>query len=95
MPTYLSQRLKKVKNSPVASTLLSLQCGIEKEGLRVSLNGRVSHAGHPKTLGSSLTHSSITTDYSEALLEYITPVFQSPVAALEFMQELHSFSASQ
>lgn len=95
MPTYLSQRLKKVKNSPVASTLLNLQCGIEKEGLRVSLNGRVSHAGHPKTLGSSLTHSSITTDYSEALLEYITPVFQSPVAALEFMQELHSFSASQ
>ena len=95
MPTYLSQRLQQVKNSPVASTLASLQCGIEKEGLRVSLNGRVSHADHPKALGSSLTHTSITTDYSEALLEYITPVFKSPMAALAFMQELHSFSASQ
>jgi glutamate--cysteine ligase len=95
MPTYLQQRLQQVKNSPVAKTLVSLQCGIEKEGLRVGVSGRVSHKDHPKSLGSSLTHGSITTDYSEALLEYITPVFQSPVAALDFMQELHSFSASQ
>ena len=95
MPTYLQQRLQQVKNSPVAKTLGSLQCGIEKEGLRVGVSGRVSHKDHPKSLGSSLTHGSITTDYSEALLEYITPVFQSPVAALDFMQELHSFSASQ
>ena len=95
MPTYLQQRLQQVKNSPVAKTLASLQCGIEKEGLRVGVSGRVSHKDHPKSLGSSLTHGSITTDYSEALLEYITPVFQSPVAALDFMQELHSFSASQ
>ena len=95
MPTYLQQRLQQVKSSPVAQTLSSLQCGIEKEGLRVGLSGRVSHASHPKSLGSSLTHGSITTDYSEALLEYITPVFQSPAAALDYMQELHSFSASQ
>ena len=95
MLTYLQQRLQQVKNSPVANTLATLQCGIEKEGLRVGLSGRVSHTNHPKSLGSSLTHGSITTDYSEALLEYITPVFQSPVAALDYMQELHSFSASQ
>jgi glutamate--cysteine ligase len=95
MPTQLQQRLHQVQNSSVAQTLSSLQCGIEKEGLRVGLSGRVSHADHPQSLGSSLTHGSITTDYSEALLEYITPVFQSPAAALNFMQELHSFSASQ
>ena len=95
MPTHLQQRLQQVQHSPVANTLTSLQCGIEKEGLRVGLSGRVSHEDHPKTLGSSLTHGSITTDYSEALLEYITPVFQGPKAALDYMQELHSFSASQ
>jgi len=95
MLIYLQQRLQQVKDSPVAKTLESLQCGIEKEGLRVDLSGRVSHQDHPKSLGSSLTHGSITTDYSEALLEYITPVFQSPAAALGFMQELHSFSASK
>ena len=95
MPTYLKQRLQQVKSSPVAQELSSLQCGIEKEGLRVGSNSRVSHTNHPKSLGSSLTHGSITTDYSEALLEYITPVFQSPVAALDYLQELHTFSASQ
>jgi glutamate--cysteine ligase len=95
MPTQLQQRLQQVKNSPVAKTLASLQCGIEKEGLRVTLNGRIAHTDHPQALGSSLTHASVTTDYSEALLEYITPVFQTPKAALHFMQELHSFSASQ
>ena len=95
MLTYLQQRLQQVKNSPVANTLATLQCGIEKEGLRVGISGRLSHQDHPQALGSSLTHGSITTDYSEALLEYITPVFQSPVAALNFMQELHSFSASK
>lgn len=95
MPIPLQQRLQQIKNSPVAKTLTSLQCGIEKEGLRVGLRGRVSHEDHPKALGSSLTHGSITTDYSEALLEYITPVFQGPAPALKYMQELHSFSASQ
>ena len=95
MPTYLQQRLQQVKNSPVAKTLESFQCGIEKEGLRVDVSGRVSHKDHPKALGSSLTHGSITTDYSEALLEYITPVFPNPTAALDFMQELHSYSASE
>jgi len=82
MPAYLQQHLQQVKQSPVGITLKSLQCGIEKEGLRVDLSGRVSHKDHPLSLGSSLTHGSITTDYSEALLEYITPVFQSPTAAL-------------
>ena len=95
MPAYLQQHLQQVKQSPVAITLKSLQCGIEKEGLRVDLSGRVSHKDHPLSLGSSLTHGSITTDYSEALLEYITPVFQSPTAALDFMQQLHSYSASK
>jgi glutamate--cysteine ligase len=94
MPTQLQQRLQQIQNSPVAATLISLQCGIEKEGLRVGLGGRISHTDHPATLGSTLTHGSITTDYSEALLEYITPVFQAPEPALEYMQQLHSFSAA-
>jgi glutamate--cysteine ligase len=46
--------------------------GIEKESLRVDEGGCLSQKGHPESLGSALTHSSITTDYSEALLEFIT-----------------------
>ena len=55
--------------------LTSIQRGLEKEGLRVNAaNALLSQAAHPPALGSALTHPSITTDYSEALLEFITPV---------------------
>lgn len=47
--------------------------GLEKESLRVTSEGTLAQTGHPKSLGSALTHPSITTDYSEALLEFITP----------------------
>ena len=54
------------------SLLANIQRGIEKEGLRCSSQGVISQKPHPKGLGSALTHDSITTDYSEALLEFIT-----------------------
>ena len=45
--------------------------GIEKECLRVTPAGHISMRQHPKALGSALpTHT--TTDFSEALLEFIT-----------------------
>jgi len=66
--------------------------GVEKEGLRVEPDGRVSQQPHPLELGSKLTHPYITTDYSEALLEYVTPVFCKPAKALEFLVDLHRFT---
>jgi glutamate--cysteine ligase len=48
--------------------------GIEKESLRVNRDGTLAQTPHPQALGAALTHASITTDYSEALLEFITPV---------------------
>ena len=51
--------------------------GIEKESLRLSRQGFISQLAHPKQLGSALTHPHITTDYSEALLEFITPPLQT------------------
>ncbi|SDO18967.1 glutamate-cysteine ligase [Halomonas shengliensis] len=69
-----------------------LRRGLEKEGLRVDRDGRVAQTPHPRALGSKLTHPHITTDYSEALLEYITPVTCRPADALEFLGDLHRFS---
>ncbi|WP_431025711.1 glutamate--cysteine ligase [Halomonas sp. H5] len=66
--------------------------GIEKEGLRVDGEGRIAQTPHPRGLGSKLTHPHITTDYSEALLEYITPVTCRPEDALAFLADLHRFS---
>ena len=74
------------------SLLGEIQRGIEKEGLRCEPNGSLSQAPHPQALGSALTHPSITTDYSEALLEFITPVFDNAKDTLQFMHNLHQFS---
>ena len=49
--------------------------GIEREALRVTLEGHISQAPHAQALGSALTHPHITTDYSEALIELVTPPF--------------------
>ncbi|WP_106418350.1 glutamate--cysteine ligase [Salinicola tamaricis] len=79
--------------TPARKGLLGrLRRGIEKEGLRVDGEGRIVPTPHPYALGSKLTHPHITTDYSEALLEYITPVYCRPADALAFLGDLLRFS---
>ncbi|SFM00813.1 glutamate--cysteine ligase [Marinobacter zhejiangensis] len=65
--------------------------GIEKEGLRVDGNGFIAQTPHPRALGSTLTHPRITTDYSESLLELITPVCDSTDAVLASLYDIHHF----
>jgi glutamate--cysteine ligase len=65
--------------------------GIEKESLRISKDGKISQAPHPKVLGSALTHPYITTDYSEALIELITPPFADIKETLGYMRSIHQF----
>lgn len=74
------------------NSLFQFQHGIEKEGLRTDAAGHISQTDHPKALGSALTHPTITTDYSEALLEFITPVVASPEASLVWLEQLHQFA---
>ncbi len=65
--------------------------GIEKENLRVSTDGFIAQTPHPTVFGSALTHPYITTDYSEALLEFITPPFENSMDTLDFMTNIHQF----
>ena len=69
--------------------------GIEKESLRVTPTGRLAQTDHPPALGCALTHPYITTDFSEALLELITPTFTDIEACLQFLADLHKFSYAQ
>ena len=62
--------------------------GIEREGLRVLPEGKLSEQGHYYQLGSALTHPNITTDYAETLLEFITPVSQSPEQSIAQLQDI-------
>src|SRR6476659_5340833 len=65
--------------------------GLERETLRVTPEGRISARPHPKELGSALCNPHITTDYSEALLELVTPTFTDNAALARYMDELHRF----
>lgn len=65
--------------------------GVEKEGLRVDADGFIAQTPHPDVLGSTLTHPQITTDYSEALLELITPVCNSTEELLRWLTDIHTF----
>lgn len=53
--------------------------------------GTIAQTPHPRALGAALTHPWITTDYSEALIELITPPFVDPAATLGFLEDLHTF----
>jgi glutamate--cysteine ligase len=90
-PNY-TQLLTSLREQNQLSLLGRIQRGIEKEGLRCESNGNLSQMPHPQALGSALTHPSITTDYSESLLEFITPVFDNAKETLEFMHNLHQYS---
>ena len=95
MSNTLQQTLDWLSQEGHAPLLKQLQHGLEKEGLRVDASCRLAQTPHPKSLGSALTHSHITTDYSEALLEFITPVFERAEDALSFLAELHRFTYQQ
>ncbi|QCI17219.1 glutamate--cysteine ligase [Buchnera aphidicola (Aphis helianthi)] len=78
------------KNS---SILKNISRGVERETLRIKKNGDFSNTQHPYEIGSALTHQWITTDFSESLLEFITPVTQNIDYLLKFLNDIHSFVA--
>jgi len=65
--------------------------GVEKECLRVTPEGFVARSAHPQALGSALTNRYITTDYSEALIEFITPPERQTPDTLRFLADIHQF----
>ncbi len=69
--------------------------GVEKESLRVCADGYIAQTPHPRALGAALTHRFITTDFSEALPEFVTPPLASSWEVLQFLCDLHQFSYAQ
>ena len=88
----LHSKLASLAGTEKAPLLKGIVRGIEKESLRVSPDGHLAKTAHPSALGSALTHPSITTDYSEALLEFITSPSNSIDQVLEELDEIHRFT---
>ena len=85
------KQVEHFSDSRHAKHLAGILRGIEKESLRVSHKGLISQKPHPKALGSTLTHGFITTDYSEALMEFITPAYDDPARPYNMLRDIHSF----
>ncbi len=85
------RRLAGLVNSRELGVLSGGRKGVEKESLRVLPNGRLAQSRHPQALGSALTNEFITTDYSEALIELVTPAFKESWETLQFLCDLHQF----
>ena len=90
MYELLHNRLDRLADCP--GLLKGGRKGIEKESLRVRPDGSISSLPHPRALGSALTNQRITTDYSEALLEFVTPALQEMWAAMQSLCDIHQFT---
>ena len=89
----LDSRLAWLNEGDNASLLRCGLRGLEKESLRVDGRGVLANTRHPPGLGSALTHPYLTTDYSEALPELVTPPYPSNWETLQFLCDLHIFGA--
>lgn len=87
-----SQWVDQLSNEQGRQALLGMLRGVEREALRIDKDGYLATDPHPQALGSALTHSRITTDYSEALLEFITPVETNIDKLLEGLTKTHAYT---
>lgn len=85
------RRLATLVNSGGARLLQGGLRGVEKESLRVAPDGHIATTPHPRALGSALTNPQFTTDYSEALIELVTPTFTTSWELLQYLCDMHQF----
>ncbi len=85
----LTEKIQQLK--PYSALLQGNLMGLEKEGLRVSSRGGISQAPHPKALGCALTHPNITTDFSESLIELVTPPARCADEMLAFLSKTQQY----
>ena len=78
-----------IKQHGLSNLLLQGNFGLEKENLRTDKNGHLALTPHPEVFGDKAKHPYITTDFAEAQVEMVTPIFPTPNEALKFMEALH------
>ena len=87
----IEDNLNLISRHKMESKLRIGKVGIEKESLRTDRQGMIASTDHPVALGAALTHPYITTDYSEALLEFVTPPHETAEEAIKFLGQIHQF----
>ncbi|MGX7174225.1 bifunctional glutamate--cysteine ligase GshA/glutathione synthetase GshB [Enterococcus ratti] len=67
--------------------------GIEREGQRVTLAGKLARTDHPNIFGDRTFHPYIQTDFSETQIELITPVTDSIQELFQYMAAIYDVAA--
>ena len=90
---YMSaeNRLRQLQAAEADTLLAGGLIGLEREGLRVGEDGGIAQTPHPESLGSPLCNRHITTDYSEALIELITPPLADAADSTRYLSDLCGF----
>lgn len=83
--------LKKIKKQK--NLFFQFHCGLERETLRISPQGKLSRHSHPLSLGSPLTNPYFGVDFGEAQLEWNTPPLSSFQRAEAFLEDLMAYSS--
>lgn len=92
MASLLETRLLKLSAPEAAGLVRGGQRGVERECLRITPEGRLARTPHPPAIGSALTNAFITTDFSEALLEFVTPPQDYNWQTIQFLCDIHQFT---
>jgi len=85
------RRVAGLVNSGERGVLRGGRKGVERESLRVTPDGEIVQTPHPVALGAPLTNEHITTDFSESLIELVTPPFGETWELLQYLCDIHQF----
>tara|TARA_R110002126_G_scaffold43475_30_gene124659 strand:- start:36 stop:1622 length:1587 start_codon:yes stop_codon:yes gene_type:complete len=91
----LQQRLQALATHQHKNAVVGIKRGIERETLRINQDGSLALTPHPQRLGAALTHPWITTDFSESLLEFITPASANIDTTLAQLADIHRYTVKQ
>lgn len=89
--TSFAERLTVLQDHSIQSSLTGIRHGVEREALRINTDGGLAQSAHQSALGSALTHEYITTDFSESLLEFITPPELSIQKTIGQLNDVHKY----
>ncbi len=91
----MNRRMARLVEDATPTVLEGRRVGLEKESLRVDAQGAIAATDHPEALGAALCHPSITTDFSEALVEMVTPPMATAAEALDHLESTHRYVAAR
>ena len=89
-----------MNNNPVTFNLSDVDrlwlstIGLEREGIRLQSNGRISDRSHPIEWGNRTFHPYLQTDFAECQLELITPPAVNPEEIMQWFSALHQITHS-